>query len=82
MNFQRKYTNKDILIIGGGTSTLDRIWENIISSDMFIWTCNDFYKNSRVVNKDIDLYQLAYTTDLNYKRLIKVIKEKKHFTYF
>lgn len=82
MDFQSKYINKDILIIGGGTSTLDRKWENIISSDMFIWTCNDFYKNSRVVNQDIDLYQLAYTTDLNDKRLIKVLKEKNPFTYF
>lgn len=82
MDFDKKYSNKEILIIGGGTSTVDRKWENIISSDMFVWTCNDFYKNSRVVNQDIDLYQLAYTTDLKDSRLIKILKEKRPFTYF
>ena len=82
MNFEKKYVNRDILIIGGGTSTLDRKWENIISSEMFIWTCNDFYKNSRVVNQDIDLYQLAYTTDLSDSKLVKTLKEKRPFTYF
>ena len=82
MNFQRKYTNKDILIIGGGTSTLDRKWENIVKPDTFIWTCNDFYLNDRVRKQNIDLYQLAYTTDLTDERLIKKLRENKPFIYY
>lgn len=82
MNFQKKYTNRDILIIGGGTSTLDRKWENIIKPDTFIWTCNDFYKNDKVRKQNIDLYQLAYTTDLTDERLIRKLSENRPFVYY
>lgn len=58
-----KYTDKKILIIGGGTSTLDVNWENLDYD--FVWTCNDFYLEPRVYNQDIDLYVLSYMTDLN-----------------
>ena len=61
MDFSKKYTNRDILIIGGGTSTLDVKWEKLIKPDTFVWTCNDFYLNDRVTAYDIDLFQLAYT---------------------
>ena len=62
-----KYTDKSILIIGGGTSTLDVKWENLDYD--YIWTCNDFFKESRVLNHDIDFYLLSYTTDLSDQRL-------------
>ena len=52
-----KYKDKSILIIGGGTSTLDVNWESIDYD--YIWTCNDFFLEDRVVSKDIDLYLLA-----------------------
>ncbi len=63
MNFNKKYSGKDILIIGGGTSTLDVNWEGILKPDTFIWTCNDFYKNKRISKQRIDLYQLGFYTD-------------------
>lgn len=82
MNFQKKYNNKEILIIGGGTSTLDRNWEAIVNEDTFVWTCNDFYKNERVNSQNIDLYQLGFLTDIQDDSLIHKLKENKPFTYF
>ncbi len=80
-----KYTDKKILIIGGGTSTLDVNWENLDYD--FVWTCNDFYFEPRVYNQDIDLYVLSYMTDLNNPYLrtklrnsnSKVIVEPLHY---
>ena len=68
-----KYIGKNILILGGGTSTLDTKWENLDYD--FIWTCNDFYLEPRVYSKTIDLYLLAYTTNLSDKKLISVLKD-------
>ena len=51
MNFD-KYTDKSILIIGGGTSTLDVKWENLDYD--YVWTCNDFYLEPRVLSQNID----------------------------
>lgn len=83
MNFQKKYTGQDILIIGGGTSTLDTQWENIVTPSTYIWTCNDFYMNDRVLDSKIDLYQLAYTTKLSDNdKLINKLKKDKPLTYY
>ena len=82
MDFHKKYNGKDILIIGGGTSTIDTKWENIINPDTYIWTCNDFYMNERVSSQNIDLYQLAYTTKLKDRKLISYLNKYKPFTYF
>ena len=82
MDFNKKYNKKDILIIGGGTSTNDVKWEKLIKPETFIWTCNDFYLNDRVTAYDIDLFQLAFTTDLYNQGLIDYIKRVKPFTYF
>jgi hypothetical protein len=82
MNFQKKYTNRDILIIGGGTSTIDRKWEKVVKPDTFVWTCNDFHLNSRVLKQTIDLYQLAFTTDLTNPKLIQKLKQDRPFVYF
>lgn len=82
MDFQKKYTNKNILIIGGGTSTIDVAWEGVTNEDTYIWTCNDFYKNGRVRNQDIDLFQLGFQTDITDELLINKLKANKSFTYF
>ena len=82
MDFQKKYNNKDILIIGGGTSTLDVKWEGIINPNTFIWTCNDFYKNARFREQNIDLYQLGFETDLTSGILQQKLTDNKPFTYF
>ena len=63
-----KYKDKNILIIGGGQSTLDTKWENLPYD--YIWTCNNFYLEPRVLNQEIDLYVLAYTTPLTEERLV------------
>lgn len=82
MDFDKKYNNKEILIIGGGTSTLDRKWENIINPETHIWTCNDFYLNERVISQNIDLYQLGFQTELTNKQLQDKLRINKPFTYF
>ena len=65
-----KYKNKSILVIGGGTSTLDVNWEEVDYD--FICTCNDFFLEERVVTKPIDLYLLAYTTPFDSKLVSKL----------
>lgn len=70
-----KYKDKTILIVGGGTSTLDRKWENLDYD--YIWTCNDFYLEDRLLQVSIDLYLLAYTTNLKSKKLIDKINKDK-----
>ena len=82
MDFERKYTKKDILIIGGGTSTMDVKWESLINDSTYIWSCNDFYLNSRVREQNLDLYQLSFTTDLYDKSLIEYLNKVQPFTYF
>lgn len=67
-----KYIDKNILILGGGTSTLDTKWENLDYD--FIWTCNDFYLEPRVYSKTIDLYLLSFQSDLSNKVLISKLK--------
>lgn len=67
-----KYAGKKILILGGGQSTLDVKWENLPYD--YVWTCNDFYLEPRVLNQEIDLYVLAYTTPLKEEKLINKLK--------
>lgn len=82
-----KYTGKNILILGGGQSTLDTKWENLPYD--YIWTCNDFYLEPRVIDQEIDLYVLAFTTPLKEWRLISKLKgstttvlyERSHYRF-
>lgn len=67
-----KYKGKNILVLGGGQSTLDTKWENLPYD--YLWTCNDFYLEPRVCNQEIDLYVLAYTTPLKEERLINKLR--------
>jgi hypothetical protein len=82
MDFEKKYNGKDILVIGGGTSTNEVNWERIITPDTYIWTCNDFYRNKRVSAQTVDLYQLSYTTDISDSRLISYLNKTQPFTYY
>lgn len=67
-----KYKDKSILIIGGGTSSLDVQWENLDYD--FIWTCNEFYLEPRVLSKKIDLYILSHTVNLSNTGLISKLR--------
>ena len=57
-----KFTDKNILILGAGTSTLDAKWENLDYD--YIWTCNDFYISDRLADTKIDLVTIGYNTDI------------------
>jgi len=70
-----KYKDKKILILGGGQSTLDTKWENLPYN--YLWTCNDFYLEPRVLNQEIDFYVLAFTTPLTDERLRSKLKGSK-----
>ena len=70
-----KYKDKTILVLGGGTSTLDVKWENLDFD--YVWTCNDFYLENRILQVPIDLYLLAYTTDLSNKKLVYKLKQER-----
>lgn len=72
-NLLEKYKDKSILILGGGTSTLDTKWENLEYD--YIWTCNDFYISDRLSNVKIDLTIISYNTNINDKRLYERLKQ-------
>ena len=71
---------KTILIVGGGTSTLDRRWEDTPYD--LLWTCNDFYKEEKFVDKKVDMYMFGHTTDLKSKELITKINKDKPTVFF
>ena len=68
-----KFKNKSILILGGGQSTLDVKWEKLNYD--YLWTCNDFYLEKRLLESKIDLYLLSYTTDITSKKLIEKLSQ-------
>lgn len=70
-----KYKDKNILILGGGQSTLDTKWENLPYD--YIWTCNDFYLEPRLLEQEIDLYVLAFTTPLAEEKLLNKLTNSK-----
>lgn len=75
-----KYLDKKILILGGGTSTLDVKWENLDYD--YLWTCNEFYLEPRLLAANIDLYLLSYTVDYGNKELINKLKDSKTEVYY
>lgn len=75
----QKYKDKSILIVGGGTSTLDVNWEDINYD--YLWTCNDFFLEERVSSREIDLYLLAFTTPFD-KKLIERLKNSNVSVFF
>ncbi len=69
-----KFKDKKILVLGGGTSTLDVKWENLDYD--YLWTCNDFFLSSRIDNVKVDLITIAYNTNLYDEKLRnKIIKD-------
>lgn len=70
-----KYSDKTILIVGGGTSTLDRKWEDLPYD--YLWTCNKFYNQPRVLNQKVDLISLGTNSDIDDKVLINKVKAER-----
>jgi len=73
MSILEKYINSNILILGGGTSTLDVKWENLNYD--YIWTCNDFYISKRLKNIKVDLTLISYNTDITNTNFIERLKK-------
>lgn len=78
LNFS-KYRNKSIIVLGGGTSTLDTHWENL-DYDV-LWSCNDFYKESRILNQELDLYMLGFQTNLEDTTFVSKLRKNKPFVF-
>lgn len=68
-----KFKGKKILILGGGTSTLDTKWENLNYD--YIWTCNDFYISDRLADTKIDLVTIGYNTDIENENFLNRLKK-------
>ena len=54
-----RYKDKNILIVGAGPSTLDVDWEGLDLDFDYVWTCNSFFLNDRVLKQPIDLVALS-----------------------
>jgi hypothetical protein len=78
----KKYTNKTILIVAAGPSTLDTHWDSIGIEYDYLWTCNKFFFNDRVMSKQIDLAVLGPEVNLFDPSLIKKIKSDSTLCLF
>ena len=74
------FGGKTILVLGGGTSTLDRKWENLDYD--YLWTCNSFYMEERLLKKKVDLFMLGFLTDIESKVLRSKLRDDTPFTFF
>lgn len=65
------YRDSTVLIVGGGPSTNEVPWENLLmtrarNEDIeadFVWSCNDFYKNEKLRETHLDLVTLGNLTN-------------------
>lgn len=69
----KRYLGKSIILVGGGPSTIDRAWEKLDVD--YIWTCNNFYTNSKLDNKKIDLVSLSNRVELDCKEFLSRIND-------
>lgn len=74
------FYNKTILVVGGGTSTLDVKWED--TDWDYLWTCNDFFKEERVLNQKVSLYMLGHQTDVSNSILEAKLRHDRPFTFY
>tara|TARA_B100000963_G_C22615993_1_gene667357 strand:- start:536 stop:1522 length:987 start_codon:yes stop_codon:yes gene_type:complete len=71
-----KYKDSTILVVGGGPSTTYCDWEN--EQRDFTWSCNHFYKNSKLLNCEVDMFYVNAETHMGIGELNAYIK--KHNT--
>lgn len=67
------YIGKKLLIIGGGPSTNEVLWENLDYD--YIWSCNHFYLNPKLKNRKIDLTFIGQEVKLDDPPLLEYIKK-------
>jgi len=79
-NFEKDFIGKKILVIGGGTSTLDVRWENLEVDS--IWTCNDFFLEQRLLEVPIEVYMLGHNTPLDNDTLVNKLNNDNTFTFY
>jgi hypothetical protein len=70
-----KFKDKKIMIVCGGPSTNEVNWQ-AMDYDC-LWTCNEYYKNSKLQNERVDFVTLAPIVDLESQELRKRIKRDK-----
>lgn len=67
----REYKGKSVLIIGGGPSTIDVKWQNVKTD--YIWSCNDFYLNKRLLETKLDLVAMGNLQDYTNSSLLEYL---------
>ena len=79
-NFEKlkeKYEGKDILLIGGGPSTVETDWQEKSFNFDYVWSCNMFFKNSIFNKLKVDLSAIGPTVNLFDEELIQYTKDNK-----
>ena len=69
----QKFRDSKILILGGGPSTNLANWENLEYD--YTWSCNDFYKNSKILKEKLELTYLNSETSMDVPEFAKYIKQ-------
>ena len=71
----KKYENKNVLILGGGPSTLKLDLEK--QDYDYLWSCNHFFYNPKLQDTKVDLAMLMSEVDPNNEKLISYRNEHK-----
>jgi len=66
--------NKKVLVIGGGPST-QKLNNKVLDNYDYLFSCNHFYRNSFLRNKQVNLVLVGDEVDLNDSEFIAYIKE-------
>lgn len=73
--FEKKYKQKSIMIIGGGPSTQEKIKKIHQEEVDYIWTVNNFINNKDVRNLQLDLIMVMEETNLHSKEHVEFFKK-------
>ena len=77
-----KYKDKNILLVGAGPSSKEIEWESMNLDYDYLWTCNNFYKNEKLLNLKIDAALLGPVVDLKDPELIERLNKDDTFCLF
>lgn len=68
----KKYRDSTILIVGGGPSALQIDYDNVERD--YLWTCNAFYKNKELKEREISLCYINSELDMNIPEFADVVE--------